>query len=45
MVSRAISDRSASASCVIRAGLQPGPYVAETFPVSIEQQHVVVDAG
>jgi nitrite reductase/ring-hydroxylating ferredoxin subunit len=26
-------------------GLQPGPYVAETFPVSIEQEYVVVDIG
>ena len=26
-------------------GLQPGPYVAETFPVSIEKQYVVVDMG
>jgi 3-phenylpropionate/trans-cinnamate dioxygenase ferredoxin subunit len=27
------------------SGLQPGPYVAETFPVSIEQQYVVIDIG
>lgn len=26
-------------------GLQPGPYVAETFPVSVEKQYVVVDVG
>ncbi len=25
--------------------LQPGPYVAETFPVSVEQHYVVVDVG
>jgi 3-phenylpropionate/trans-cinnamate dioxygenase ferredoxin subunit len=24
-------------------GLQPGPYVAETFPVSVEHQYVVVE--
>ncbi len=27
------------------AGLQKGPYVAETFPVSVEQQYVVVEIG
>jgi nitrite reductase/ring-hydroxylating ferredoxin subunit len=26
-------------------GLQPGPYVAETFPVSIERQYVLIDVG
>jgi 3-phenylpropionate/trans-cinnamate dioxygenase ferredoxin subunit len=26
-------------------GLQPRPYVAETFPVSIEQRHVLVEVG
>jgi 3-phenylpropionate/trans-cinnamate dioxygenase ferredoxin subunit len=26
-------------------GLQPGPYVAETFPVSVEHHYVVVDLG
>jgi 3-phenylpropionate/trans-cinnamate dioxygenase ferredoxin subunit len=26
-------------------GLQPGPYVAETFPVSIEQRYVLVEVG
>src|SRR5260370_15481802 len=26
-------------------GLQPGPYVAETFPVSVEQHYVVVEIG
>jgi nitrite reductase/ring-hydroxylating ferredoxin subunit len=26
-------------------GLQPGPYVAETFPVSVEQEYVVVEVG
>jgi hypothetical protein len=26
-------------------GLQPGPYVAQTFPVSIEQQYVLVEIG
>jgi 3-phenylpropionate/trans-cinnamate dioxygenase ferredoxin subunit len=25
------------------AGPQPGPYVAETFPVSVEQEYVLVD--
>lgn len=28
-----------------KPGLQPGPYVAETFPVSVEKQYVVVDVG
>ena len=27
------------------AGLQAGPYVAETFPVSVDQQYVVVTVG
>jgi len=26
-------------------GLQPGPYVAETFPVSVEQEYVLVEIG
>jgi len=26
-------------------GLEKGPYVAETFPVSVEQQYVVVEMG
>jgi nitrite reductase/ring-hydroxylating ferredoxin subunit len=26
-------------------GLQPGPYIAETFPVSIEQQYVLVEVA
>ena len=26
-------------------GLQPGPYVAETYPVSVEQHYVVVEIG
>ena len=26
-------------------GLEPGPYVAETFPVSVEQRYVLVDVG
>ena len=26
-------------------GLEKGPYVAETFPVSVEQQYVVVEVG
>ena len=26
-------------------GLQPGPYVAETFPVSVEQRYVLVEIG
>jgi hypothetical protein len=26
-------------------GLVKGPYVAETFPVSVEQQYVIVDIG
>src|ERR1700738_365254 len=28
-----------------REGLQPGPYVAETFPVSVEQHYVLVEIG
>jgi hypothetical protein len=26
-------------------GLAPGPYVAETYPVSVEAQYVVVEVG
>jgi 3-phenylpropionate/trans-cinnamate dioxygenase ferredoxin subunit len=26
-------------------GLQPGPYVAETYPVSVEQRYVLVEIG
>jgi hypothetical protein len=26
-------------------GLQKGPYVAETFPVSVEHQYVLVEIG
>jgi 3-phenylpropionate/trans-cinnamate dioxygenase ferredoxin subunit len=26
-------------------GLEKGPYIAETFPVSVEQQYVVVELG
>ena len=26
-------------------GLAPGPYVAETYPVIVEQQYVIVDTG
>lgn len=26
-------------------GLEPGPYVAETFPVSVEQRYVLVEIG
>ena len=29
----------------LKPGLQPGPYVAETFPVSVEKQYVLVDVG
>jgi 3-phenylpropionate/trans-cinnamate dioxygenase ferredoxin subunit len=29
----------------IPQGLEKGPYVAETFPVSVEQQYVVVEVG
>jgi nitrite reductase/ring-hydroxylating ferredoxin subunit len=31
-------------SPAIRAGLIPGPYVAETVPVSVEEEYVVIDA-
>jgi nitrite reductase/ring-hydroxylating ferredoxin subunit len=27
------------------SGLAPGPYVAETYPVSVEEQYVVVEIG
>jgi nitrite reductase/ring-hydroxylating ferredoxin subunit len=27
------------------AGRRPGPYVAETFPVSVEDEYIVVDTG
>lgn len=30
-------------SPAIRAGLIPGPYVAETVPVSVEEEYVVID--
>ncbi len=26
-------------------GLQKGPYVAETYPVSVEQQYIVIEVG
>ena len=26
-------------------GLEPGPYVAETYPVSVEQEYVLVEVG
>jgi nitrite reductase/ring-hydroxylating ferredoxin subunit len=35
----------AEASLPGMEGLQPGPYVAETFPVSVEQQYVLVEIG
>jgi hypothetical protein len=31
-------------SPALRAGLVPGPYVAETVPVAIEEEYVVIDA-
>ena len=33
----------ASGAEVERPGWQPGPYVAETYPVSVERKYVVVD--
>jgi nitrite reductase/ring-hydroxylating ferredoxin subunit len=33
----------ASGAALTEAGLQPGPYVAETYPVSVERQYVLVD--
>jgi 3-phenylpropionate/trans-cinnamate dioxygenase ferredoxin subunit len=27
------------------AGLQPGPYVAETYPVSVEKDYIMLDMG
>lgn len=32
-------------SALLANGWLPGPYVAETFPVSVEQEYVVVDMG
>jgi 3-phenylpropionate/trans-cinnamate dioxygenase ferredoxin subunit len=34
---------AASASSAAVSGLEQGPYVAETFPVSVERRHVVVE--
>ena len=34
----AVLDREAPAS-----GLEPGPYIAETYPVTVEQQYLVID--
>lgn len=33
----------AGGAALAEAGLQPGPYVAETYPVSVERQYVLVD--
>lgn len=38
----AVGDSQAAAG---NGGLQPGPYVAETYPVSVEQQMIVVEIG
>jgi nitrite reductase/ring-hydroxylating ferredoxin subunit len=32
-------------SALLANGWQPGPYVAETFPVTVEQEYVVVEMG
>jgi len=32
-------------SALLANGWQPGPYVAETFPVSVDQDYVVVEMG
>jgi 3-phenylpropionate/trans-cinnamate dioxygenase ferredoxin subunit len=34
---------SIAADPIHQAGLEPGPYVAETYEVTLEQRHVVVD--
>ena len=33
----------ADAAALAEAGLQPGPYVAETYPVSVERRYVLVE--
>jgi hypothetical protein len=32
-----------AADAILEAGLERGPYVAETYAVSVERRHVVVD--
>jgi nitrite reductase/ring-hydroxylating ferredoxin subunit len=32
-----------AAASMLQAGLEPGPYVAETYEVTVERRHVVVD--
>ena len=37
------SEQPSSADSVLQPGLERGPYVAETYEVTVEQRHVVVD--
>ena len=37
------SQSSIAAGPIHQAGLEPGPYVVETYEVTLEQRHVVVD--
>ena len=38
-----IEEPSTAADPLLQAGLERGPYVAETYQVTVEQRHVVVD--
>ena len=38
-------EASVQPGSAIAAGLEPGPYIAETYPVSIDRQYVVVEIG
>jgi nitrite reductase/ring-hydroxylating ferredoxin subunit len=38
-----VEEPPADAEPLIQAGLERGPYVAETYEVTVEQRHVVVD--
>ena len=35
--------RRAASDAILQDGWEHGPYVAETYPVTVEQQHVLVD--
>jgi nitrite reductase/ring-hydroxylating ferredoxin subunit len=36
-------EQSSAAASVLQAHLEPGPYVAETYEVTVERRHIVVD--
>jgi 3-phenylpropionate/trans-cinnamate dioxygenase ferredoxin subunit len=38
-----IEEQSPAADPLLQAGLERGPYVAETYEVTVDQRHVVVD--